>query len=40
MASRGPRTSAQEVYAGLPPALRAAVDGFARHLAAERNRAA
>jgi integrase/recombinase XerC len=39
MATSSPRPSTQDLHAGLPPALRAAVDAFARHLAAERNRA-
>lgn len=34
------RPSTQDLRAGLPPALRDAVDAFARHLSAERNRAA
>jgi len=38
--TRRPRPSTQDVHAGLPPALRDAVDAFARHLSAERNRAA
>ncbi len=34
------RRGTEEMHAGLPDAMREAVDGFARHLAAERNRAA
>lgn len=36
----GRRPSTQDVRDGLPPAMRDAVDDFARHLAAERNRSA
>src|SRR6266536_198478 len=34
------RRGTEEMHGGLPDAMREAVDGFARHLAAERNRAA
>jgi Site-specific recombinase XerD len=38
--TRHSRQSTQDLRAGLPPAMRDAVDAFARHLSAERNRAA
>ncbi len=37
-ASATPRPSTRDAHASLPPAMRAAVDEFARYLAAERNR--
>jgi integrase/recombinase XerC len=40
MGRRDHRPGTADLHAGLPAALRDAVDGFARHLAAERNRSA